>query len=296
MYFDSESKIKKISHEMLLSGSVFQVLAWSKESSELYPEPAFFETVNDLEHLTFSKYCAVNLSKYLIKEMDKEGKTLVFMRPCDTFNLNVLLKENQIKREKIYVVGVGCDGVVKVNEGEEVGLIDVCEICTKTEHMIYDELINADQKDRKTTDKSHRFLSVKNIEELSTDEKYDFWQNHLKKCIRCNACRNICPVCFCVDCVFDSTKMDSRQKVNASTFEEQMFHIIRAYHVAGRCTDCGRCQNACPAGIKLNLLNRKFIKEINDMYGKFQAGEDVTTPAPLQSFNIQTDPEPSGKL
>ena len=92
-------------------------------------------------------------------------------------------------------------------------------------------------------------------------------------CIRCNACRNVCPACSCRKCVFDSNKFDSAQKANVDSFEEKMFHIIRAFHVAGRCTDCGECSRVCPQGIPLHLFNRKFIKDIDTFYGEYQAGE-----------------------
>ena len=70
-----------------------------------------------------------------------------------------------------------------------------------------------------------------------------------------------------------------------NSFEENMFHIIRAFHVAGRCTDCGECSRVCPQHIPLHLLNRKFIKDINEFYGDYQAGEDTESRAPLNRFD-----------
>lgn len=67
-----------------------------------------------------------------------------------------------------------------------------------------------------------------------------------------------------------------------------MFHIIRAFHVAGRCTDCGECSRVCPQNIPLHLLNRKFIKDIDTFYGEYQAGEDTTTRAPLTNYDPAT--------
>ncbi len=67
---------------------------------------------------------------------------------------------------------------------------------------------------------------------MSPAEKFAFFQKELSKCIRCNACRNVCPACSCRKCVFDSDKFDSAQKANVDSFEEKMFHIIRAFHVA----------------------------------------------------------------
>ena len=91
---------------------------------------------------------------------------------------------------------------------------------------------------------------------MTPQERFAFWQGELSKCIRCNAWRNVCPACSCNKCVFDSDRFDTAQKANSDSFEEQMFHIIRAFHVAGRCTDCGECSRVCPQGIPLHLLSR----------------------------------------
>ena len=81
-------------------------------------------------------------------------------------------------------------------------------------------------------------------------------------------------------------------KANVDDFEEKMFHIIRAFHVAGRCTDCGECSRVCPQHIPLHLLNRKFIKDINELYGDYQAGADFDSRPPLMDFR-KDDCEPS---
>ena len=75
------------------------------------------------------------------------------------------------------------------------------------------------------------------------------------------------------------------------SFEEKMFHIIRAFHVAGRCTDCGECSRVCPQGIPLHLFNRKFIKDIDTFYGEYQAGADAESKGPLTRFTFD-DVEP----
>lgn len=132
---------------------------------------------------------------------------------------------------------------------------------------------------------------VEKIEAMTPDERFAFWRSELSKCIRCNACRNVCPACTCIKCVFDNDKSGISSKANTDTFEENMFHIIRAFHVAGRCTDCGECSRVCPQRIPLHLLNRKIIKDINEFYGQYQAGADTETPGPLTSYK-QDDVEP----
>lgn len=161
-------------------------------------------------------------------------------------------------------------------------MLERCHVCKGKEHMIFDEEIgeSADTKD------ADRFHEVEKIEAMEPEEKFAYFQKELSKCIRCNACRNVCPACSCRKCVFDSTKFDSAQKANADSFEEKMFHIIRAFHVAGRCTDCGECSRVCPQGIPLHLFNRKFIKDIDEFYGEYQAGADAESKGPLTSFTF----------
>ena len=305
---------------LLESGEVARVLGWRKGENVWDVEPAFFASVEELESFVYNGFCGANLSKYMIEASKLEGKTLVFLKPCDTYSFNQLAKEHRVDRDKAYIVGVGCKGKLKIENIDAKGILDVqgagypdaaeiltvktlygdlevpykdamlerCHVCKGKEHMVYDELIG----ESVDTLDGDRFAQVAKIEAMSPEEKFAYFQSELSKCIRCNACRNVCPACSCRKCVFDSNKFDSAQKANTTSFEEKMFHIIRAFHVAGRCTDCGECSRVCPQGIPLHLFNRKFIKDINALYGDFQAGADIDTRGPLTDFR-QDDCEPS---
>ena len=304
--------------ELLADGTVNRVLGWKKGDMCYNPEPAFFENEQELENFVYDGFCGANLSKYMIEASKLEGKTLILLKPCDTYSFNQLINEHRVDRDKAYIIGVGCKGklnieTIKANgvkgilniteNGDDLeietlygnskmkyadALLERCHVCKGKEHKIYDELIGESQD---TNDKE-RFAEIEKIEAMSPEEKFAFFQKELSKCIRCNACRNVCPACSCRKCVFDSTKFDSAQKANADSFEEKMFHIIRAFHVAGRCTDCGECSRVCPQGIPLHLFNRKFIKDINEFYGEYQAGADQDAKGPLTEFTFD-DCEPS---
>ena len=308
--------------ELLADGTVARVLGWRAGDLPYNPEPAYFETAESLSDFVYNGFCGANLSKYMIEASQLEGKTLVFLKPCDTYSFNQLLYEHRVDRDKAYIIGVGCKGKLDIEKikatgikgiksisGMEMtddcdtleidtlygkktcsytdGMLSRCRVCKGKEHMVYDEIIG----ESKDTCDGDRFAEVEAIEAMSPEEKFEFFQNELSKCIRCNACRNVCPACSCRKCVFDSNKFDSAQKANVDSFEEKMFHIIRAFHVAGRCTDCGECSRVCPQGIPLHLFNRKFIKDINEFYGDFTAGETADGERPLTSFTFD-DIEP----
>lgn len=310
-------ELGKRASELLADGSVARILGWKAGDLAFNPEPAYFENEEQLSEFVYNGFCGANLSKYMIEASKLNGKTLVFLKPCDTYSFNQLMKEHRVDREKALIIGVGCNGKLDIEAIKKQGikgiesiseednelkiktiygdksfdynlaLLERCHVCKGKEHRIYDELL---LESKETSDKE-RFAGVNEIEAMSPEEKFTFFQKELSKCIRCNACRNACPACSCRKCVFDSNKFDSAQKANVDSFEEKMFHVIRAFHVAGRCTDCGECSRVCPQGIPLHLFNRKFIKDIDELYGEFKAGEDAETKGPLTDFNFE-DAEP----
>ena len=304
--------------QLLADGTVARVLGWKKGEFDYDVTPAVFADAEALKDFVFDDFCGANFSKYLIKETGKEGKVLVFLKPCDTYSFNQLLTEHRFDREKVYAVGIPCDGMIdvakvkalvgdgilSVKSGDDVKvdtlydgtktlakadvLAERCVNCKSKKHVAYDELLG---EDGDVLD-SKRFDQVAELEAMTPDERYAFWQNELSKCIRCNACRDVCPACTCEKCVFGNPNSGVENKAPADSFEEKMFHIIRAFHVAGRCTDCGECSRVCPQNIPLHLLNRKFIKDINTFYGEYQAGEEVGSRAPLVNYTLD-DVEPN---
>jgi ferredoxin len=67
------------------------------------------------------------------------------------------------------------------------------------------------------------------------------------------------------------------------------FHFLRAYHCAGRCTDCGACERACPQGIKVRQFTKKLEKDCLEMFG-WEAGMTLDQRPPLDTFK-NDDPE-----
>ena len=313
------NKLVERASALLADGTVDRVLGWKAGEFGYDVTPAVFRSAQELEQsFVWNDFCGANFSKYLVKETLGEGKVLVFLKPCDTYSFNQLLTEHRFDREKVYAIGVPCDGMLDGGklrdragelasfavEGDTVTvetlydgtltlprtelLPDRCVNCKSKKHVAYDELLG---EDGDVLD-SHRFDEVERLERMTADERYAFWQNELSRCIRCNACRDVCPACTCEKCVFDNPNSGVENKAAANSFEEKLFHIIRAFHVAGRCTDCGECSRVCPQHIPLHLLNRKFIHDIDRFYGDYQAGAEVGSRAPIVNYS-KGDLEPS---
>lgn len=313
------NKLVERASALLADGTVDRVLGWKAGEFGYDVTPAVFRSAQELEQsFVWNDFCGANFSKYLVKETLGEGKVLVFLKPCDTYSFNQLLTEHRFDREKVYAIGVPCDGMLDGGklrdragelasfavEGDTVTvetlydgtltlpraelLPDRCVNCKSKKHVAYDELLG---EDGDVLD-SHRFDEVERLERMTADERYAFWQNELSRCIRCNACRDVCPACTCERCVFDNPNSGVENKAAANSFEEKLFHIIRAFHVAGRCTDCGECSRVCPQHIPLHLLNRKFIHDIDRFYGDYQAGAEVGSRAPIVNYS-KDDLEPS---
>ena len=298
-------------NELLKTGEFDRVLGW--ETGEFFYDrtPKVFGKEN-LEQLKYDDFCGSNLSKYLIEQMKTSGKVIALMKPCDCYSLNQLCTERRVDRDRVYAIGVGCRGKIDVEKLHKAGikgitaieekdgelivqtlygekkiarkdaLLDKCLSCKGKTHIGVDEVIGESEE----TTVGDKFDAVAKLEAMSEEERFEFWRNELSKCIRCNACRNVCPACSCVKCIFDNPNTGVAAKASADDFEENMFHIIRAYHVAGRCTDCGECSRVCPQGIPLHLLNRKVIKDIDLFYGDYQAGESIGQRHPLIDFTL----------
>jgi len=81
------------------------------------------------------------------------------------------------------------------------------------------------------------------------------------KCVNCHNCMKVCPICYCKECLFDSSVFDAeaykflRKAEIKGLFkmpnDSILFHLGRMNHMILSCVECGLCEQACPMNIPL---------------------------------------------
>jgi formate dehydrogenase (coenzyme F420) beta subunit len=285
-------ELRELSRKLLSEGAVKAVLGWEQGPHGV--RPTFVTKAEDATRLVFDHRCVHNLAAYLSPRRSPVkalGKLAVVVKPCDGRAVAGLLRESQLGRENVVLIGMRCGGVVADPEGDaQLGPDTVaprCVECESREPALADHVLGQPQPEppRGRT----RAARIAEIDAMSPDERLAYWAGVLERCTRCYACRQVCPLCFCERCVADKSQpqwIETSPHVQGNL----VWHLTRALHLAGRCVDCGECERACHAGIPLNLLSRKVAGVMAERYG-YRASDDPAAAAPIGTFRLDDGQE-----
>jgi len=307
-------KIREAARRLLSEKRVDVVIGFRKGTVPFMNEPFLVKSIDQVDQLYWDSNCGINLANYLPKRTDRVA---VVAKGCDSRNIVVHLLENQVKREQVYILGVPCKGMLDRRriaaelKGKEAQLVEEtdqkvrvtgrdldvtldraaflqenCSICVHPNPSLYDELLGDLVQEQQDVD---RYSDVRRVEAMSAEERWKYFEDLTASCLRCYACRNACPLCFCPQCFVDESRPQWLGKT-IDPNDTRTFHFMRAFHIAGRCTDCGACERACPVGIKVRQFNKKLEKDVKDLYG-YEAGLSLDERPPLDTFK-PGDPEP----
>ncbi len=267
-------EIRRIARE-LFRGRVTRVIGY-EEGRQGQVRPLVARTEEEAGRLLFDRRCVHNLALYLLdfkpKKQDEEMEPIaVVLKPCDARALNVLVLEHQVDRGKVHVIGVACSGV----EGKR-----ACSVCRERVPPTYDTLLGEPPAEVGTDE---TLDDLARLRAMSPAERRAFWEKEFSRCIRCYACRQVCPMCYCEVCIAE--KLDPPwESIAIAPPENEFYHVLRAFHLTGRCIECGECERVCPMGIPVYLYNHYMAEEVAHLFDRFRAGMDAETPAPFATF------------
>ena len=233
----------------------------------------FYTNSADCDKLLWNERCTTNLVAYLKrKEVQKLGKAAVVVKGCDSKALAVLEIEKQLDRSRLYVIGVVCEGVWDDSDSKTHADAAKCDACDVNVPIHCDLVLGTLAEKKPPKSPGERYHKLEKILAMSTGERLAYWKKEFARCVKCYACRQVCPMCYCEVCVADKNR-PTRFDTSATEQGNFAWHIVRAFHLAGRCIGCSNCSSACPVGIDLDLLNLTLAKAAETQFG-FQAGYD----------------------
>jgi formate dehydrogenase subunit beta len=301
-----QKQIRQEARRLLESGEVELVIGFEQGTLPLRSAPAFIRDATDTDRLIWGPFCENNLARYLVGL--KGRKVAIVAKGCDTRAIVALMIEHQVEREQVLIIGVPCRGMVDRRvvarrvpgevltarwtdttitvEGEDFTkrlrrkdvLYPSCAACTYPNPVIHDFLVG----EPVTVWSDDECVRIATFEEKSPAERWAYFEAETSRCIRCYACREACPLCYCEECFVDHTTPRWIES-GVTPAGLQGWHIGRAYHLAGRCVNCGACQRACPMEIDLVYLTGKLNKDVRELYG-FEPGLSLEELPPLATF------------
>jgi len=279
------NELKKLGKELLQNGTVKVIIGYKEGTTPNRAKPFIARTPEDAEQLIFNKYCVNNLAVYLTrKEYKGKGTVGIIAKGCDVKAIVQLIQENQIIKDDIYIIGMNCNGAVSDFGSEELAV--KCQHCqVRTPHLYHTLLGTVEEMPKK---EDEHFKLMQKLEAMSSEEKWAFWEAEFEKCVKCYACRQTCPLCYCEKCIADKS-MPRWIESSAHTRGNFSWNIIRAFHLSGRCIGCNECERACPAQIPLSLLNRKMGMVAKKEFD-YTAGMALDNPTLVGNYNT-TDRE-----
>ncbi len=288
-------KIKETAYKLLKDGRIDVFIGYKKGTLPMINEPVLISDPDNVDLLYWDSNCSLNLCNYLTKRTDRIG---IVANGCNSRNIVTHITENQIRREQLYIVGIPCNGMIdhrkvmravrqkeilEFQENDGIFIVkgkgfeeafekkdflqNNCAACTHRNPVEYDDIISDPLDEQKAAD---RYSDVEKIEQMDPEKKWLFFTTLIEKCIRCYACRNACPLCYCPTCFVDESMPQWVGKSTDPT-DCMTFHVLRAYHCVGRCTDCGACERVCPVGIPLRQFTKKLDKDAYDLFS-WEAG------------------------
>ncbi len=278
---DYSKQIQKIASKLFNESKIDYFVGYRKNTFDDNQVPVLITGPEEVSKLVFTDKSVFNLTNYLKTDHTKRKRVGIVVKGCDSRALNLLLTEKQVKRENLYIVGVCCEGVMN-EKGEKA---QNCLECVMPDPVVYDEMLGtaSGKKEYQVN------VDIKALAEKALSERADFFEEIFEHCIRCNACRHSCPLCYCAKCCIDQ---ETSSLYNGSNTASGAMHALMTWslHLAGRCVDCRNCEKACPSHLPLHLLHKQNEMVIYENFQQHLAGMEKDDRGAFYKYSL-SDPD-----
>ena len=270
-------QLRQTCRKRLEEGAVKVVIGSGQDKPSMTPHPVFITKPEECNRLVWNDLCFANLAAYITrKEIKALGKPAVIVKGCDERALVVLEQESQFTRDGIYVIGVACNGIGNPRAAK-------CASCAVRTPRYAGVTIG--EAEPATPSADAEFAQLDEFMKKTPAERLAYWKSEFARCVKCYACREVCPMCYCNRCIVDKNRPTAID-TSATLKGNLAWHIARAFHQAGRCMGCDECTRACPTGINLRLLNQSLARAVQRAFA-YKAGMDKETPPVIGSYSLQ---------
>ena len=287
-------ELRNKAKELLESGELDVVIGYAEGSDPTRTTPIFVRNPEDVNKLVVDGRCINSLPLFLNKrhEFPRKGwkKTGIIGKGCDIRAITQLIAENQLHRDEVYIFGFPCDGVVShpskwdgsLNEANIASKCSNCDVKIPTDADFYPggTLPDADRSGPYEITAPQ----VLNLIGMERSDRFAFWRDSFDRCLKCYACREVCPHCSCNICITDRTQPNW---LDQAAHKKGVFawHMTRAMHLVGRCTGCGECTRACPVDIQVDAFNQ-HMKDVIQGSFDYKSGYSEEEKPPLITFKV----------
>ena len=307
-----EQRMRDEAKALLEQDKVDYIVGFEPGSLKFITTPLITRDANEVDRLVVNPFIVNNLANYLT---ELKGRVGIVAKGCDSRSIVSLIQDNKVAREDLVILGVPCSGIIDlakveqlvgrdrdqlddiIREGDKAViavdgrrsefsitevLFDNCLGCELPVPQEYDILLG--EPAPSVADRSASQAKIAQLKELTPQQRWQFWKDEFSRCIRCYACRSVCPACYCQRCFVEES--EPQWLSPAPRWQDNLFfQVIRNIHVAGRCTDCGECERVCPVNIPLRSLTKEMYDITGELF-QFKSGMDKEAAPLMTSYEV----------